>query len=936
MIDYKNTLNLPETAFSMKANLPQTEPGRLKQWQANGLYEKIRTTFNGRTKFILHDGPPYANGTIHTGHAINKILKDIVVKSKTLSGFDAPYVPGWDCHGLPIELNVEKKFGRPGNKLNHAEFRAACRTYAQQQVDIQRDAFIRLGVFGDWQKPYLTMDFSYEANQVRALSKMIKNDHLQKGYKPVYWCNDCRSSLALAEVEYKDKQSPSIYVAFPVIGEDYSIVIWTTTPWTLPANQAVALNPDFTYLVIDVGATGGSPSQEPTGGRPVQRHIVAQDLLSKFLAELKIENHKVVKTFIGRELNGVMLQHPFYNRQVPIVLSAHVTADTGTGAVHIAPSHGEDDFRVGKENNLNIETIVGNDSCYVEGTEFFAGLHVNKANDAVIEKLKEKNTLLHQTILEHSFPHCWRHKTPLIFRATPQWFISMTQQHLKEKALEAIKHVQWIPEGGLNRISAMISNSPDWCISRQRTWGVPLPLFLHKQTNELHSKTHELLEEVAERIEKSGVQAWFDLEAQELLGADAEYYEKSKDTLDVWLDSGVSHECVLRQRSELQFPADVYLEGSDQHRGWFQSSLISSLAISGEAPYKAVVTHGFLVDEHGYKMSKSIGNTIEPEEVIQSLGADILRLWVASTDYHGEIAFSNEILKRTADVYRRLRNTARYFLSTLSDFNPATDLVPYENLLKLDQWAIGHAYEVQEKVKRYFDTYEFNSIYQTIHHFCSIEMGGFYLDVMKDRQYTMQKNSLGRRSGQTAMYHILHALVRWLAPIISFTADEIWQHIPGEKAESVFLVEWYDQLRPLLDTEKLNNAYWQDLRSLRDEVNKEIERLRAAHAFGSSLEAAVVLYVKEPKYSELNLLGDEMRFIMIASEVALEKWENKPDHAVITAIPELALIVTATPDKKCVRCWHRRPDVGDVSEHPELCSRCVSNVAGEGEVREYV
>lgn len=925
MIDYKNTLNLPETAFSMKANLPQTEPKRLESWQASNLYEKIRTTFKDCPKFILHDGPPYANGAIHTGHALNKILKDIVIKSKTLSGFDAPYVPGWDCHGLPIELNVEKKVGRPGGKIDAAGFRVECRKYATQQVDLQRNAFVRLGVLGDWQHPYLTMDFKYEADQVRAISKIIEQGHLQKGYKPVYWCNDCRSSLALAEVEYKDKQSPSIYVEFPVVGENYSVVIWTTTPWTLPANQAVAVHPELTYLLI-VGATGGRPSQ---------RYIVAADLLPKFCAELNIENSEIIKTFTGKELAGLKLQHPFYNKHVPVVLSTHVTADTGTGAVHIAPSNGEDDFRVGKENNLNLESVIGNDSCYIEGTEFFAGLHVAKGNDAVIEKLKEKNTLLHLGRIEHSYPHCWRHKTPLIFRATPQWFISMEQKHLRENALKAITQVQWMPENGFNRIQAMIENSPDWCISRQRTWGVPLPLFIHQQTNELHPRTQELLEEVAKRIETSGVQAWFDLDATELLGADAENYDKSKDTVDVWLDSGVSHFCVLRQRADLQFPADLYLEGSDQHRGWFQSSMLSSLAISNEAPYKEVVTHGFLVDDKGYKMSKSLGNVIEPEEVIKTLGADILRLWVSSTDYHGEIAFSNEILKRNADVYRRLRNTARYFLANLSDFNPATDLLPYEQWLALDKWALGLAHDIQEKVKAAYARYDFNEVYQIVHHFCSIEMGGFYLDVTKDRQYTMPKNSIGRRSAQSATYHILHALVRWLAPLISFTADEIWEYIPGEKAESVFVTQWYDQLRSLSDTEKLNNAYWQNIRTLRDEVNKEIERLRAAKLLGSGLEAVVDLYVQEPQYTDFSLLREEMRFVMIASEVALHPWKDKPDHAIATAIPHLALVITATPEKKCVRCWHRRSDVGDVEKHPELCGRCVTNVEGPGEVRLY-
>ena len=924
MTDYKPTLNLPETAFAMKANLPQNEPGRLKQWDASGLYERIRTTFKGCPKFILHDGPPYANGKIHNGHAVNKILKDIVIKSKALSGFDAPYVPGWDCHGLPIELNVEKKFGRPGVKLNHSEFRAACRAYAQQQVDLQRDAFIRLGVLGDWQKPYLTMDFSYEANQIRALTKIIDNGHLQKGYKPVYWCNDCRSSLALAEVEYQQKQSPSIYVEFPVVGENYSVVIWTTTPWTLPANQAVALHPDFSYALIEINLDGIR-----------KRILVAEALLLKALAELNVEAHQVIRVFSGQELESRLLEHPFYERNVPVVLSTHVTLEAGTGAVHIAPGHGMDDYQVGVKYGLPVDHPVGNDGCFIEGTPLFAGMHVTKANDAVIEVLKEKQHLLHHTRLEHSYPHCWRHKTPLIFRATPQWFISMSQNNLKETALEAIKNIKWIPEAGFNRIAAMISSSPDWCISRQRTWGVPLPLFTHKNTNELHPKTNELLEKVAMLVEQSGVQAWFDVDARDLLGDEAEHYEKSKDTLDVWLDSGLSHECVLRQRPELKFPADIYLEGSDQHRGWFQSSLLSSLAVSNQAPYKEVLTHGFVVDEKGYKMSKSLGNVIEPEQVIQALGADILRLWVASTDYHGEIAFSNEILKRTADVYRRLRNTARYLLSNLHDFNPEIDFLPYEKWIALDQWALGHTHDVQGKLRNYFDNYEFHNVCQTIHNFCSVEMGGFYLDITKDRQYTMSKDSIGRRSAQSAMYHILHALVRWLAPIVSFTADEIWEHIPGKKEDSVFLTQWYEKLHKLSDHALLNNQYWENLRKVRDEVNKEIERLRAAQVLGSALEAHVVLYVGDELYKQLTLLGEELRFVLIVSEIAVKKLSEKPTDVVMTSVPELALAILAVSYKKCVRCWHRCEDIGSVEAHPELCGRCVSNIDGSGEMRQY-
>lgn len=926
MTDYKQTLNLPETAFSMKANLPQMEPKRLAHWLSSGLYEKIRVTFSGRKKFILHDGPPYANGKIHTGHAVNKILKDIIVKSKTLSGFDAPYVPGWDCHGLPIELNVEKKFGRPGTKLNHAEFREACRTYAQEQVNIQREAFMRLGVFADWEHPYLTMNFSYEANQIRAVSHMLKNKHIEKGYKPVHWCNDCRSSLALAEVEYKDKLSPSIYVTFQVntthpnkLSGAY-LVIWTTTPWTLPANQAVAVHPDLSYVLVNADD---------------RLLIVAEDLLTTVMTVLNISTYQILNTVLGNELKGLILQHPFYSRKVPVVLSSHVTADTGTGIVHIAPSHGDDDFRVGKKNGLNLETILGDDGCYVPSTDLFAGLHVSKANDAVMQTLKEKGVLLHQSMTEHSYPHCWRHKSPLIFRATPQWFIRLDKHHLREHALEAVNQVQWIPATGFNRISAMINNSPDWCISRQRTWGVPLALFLHKDTHEPHPKTEELLEKIAERVERSGIQAWFDIDSEELLGDDAAQYEKSQDTLDVWLDSGVSHECVLHQRSELQFPADLYLEGSDQHRGWFQSSLLSSLAISGQAPYKTVLTHGFVVDERGYKMSKSLGNVIEPEDVLKNYGADILRLWIASTDYPGEITFSTEILKRTADVYRRIRNTARYLLSTLNDFDPALDKVAPENLLLLDQWAIHHANTIQERLKADYDKYAFHDIYQLVHHFCSIDMGGFYLDIMKDRQYTMQKNSLGRRSGQTAMYHLLHALVRWIAPILSFTADEIWENIPGEKVESVFLAEWYTELTLFEGDLSVDQKVWKDLRLIREEVNKQIEQRRATHELGSSLEAHVILYVTTDRYDILQRFGDELRFFFISSKFTLQTWNEKPIDAIDSGVDGVVVMIKPVTDSKCVRCWHRRDEVGLNKEHSELCLRCVDNVSGAGESRQF-
>lgn len=929
MIDYKNTLNLPQTAFSMKANLPQTEPKRLAQWQLVDLYEKIRTAFRDCPDFILHDGPPYANGKIHTGHALNKILKDMITKSKRLSGFRSPYVPGWDCHGLPIELNVEKKVGRPGAKVDAAQFRLECRNYATQQMQLQREAFVRLGVLADWKNPYLTMDFSYEANQIRAIKHIIDQGHLQKGYKPVYWCHDCRSSLALAEVEYKEKQSFSIYVRFQVadlnnkniIAADF--VIWTTTPWTLPANQALALHPDLVYVFIE--------TKKKDKASDIKRYVIAENLVEKFCSELDIEDYQILDKKMGKELEGIKLQHPFYSRHVPLVLSQHVTADTGTGAVHIAPSHGEDDFRVGKENALNTDSIIGSDACYIEGTEFFSGVHVTKANELVIEKLIEKQALLKSGKIEHSYPHCWRHKTPLIFRATPQWFISMEKNGLRDQALSAIKAINWLPETGFNRIQAMIETSPDWCISRQRTWGVPLPLFIHKETNELHPKTAELLMQLAEKVEEGGIQAWFDLNIEEFLGEEAKFYEKSKDTLDVWLDSGVSHFCVLRENTDLRFPADLYLEGSDQHRGWFQSSLLSSLAISGQAPYKQVITHGFLVDNMGHKMSKSLGNVIEPEEVIQSLGADILRLWVASTDYHGEIAFSNDILKHVSEVYRRIRNTARYLLSNLYDFNPESDLLPYENLLKLDQWAIDAAYLLQKEVKTCFDHYKFHDAYHKLQCFCSIEMGGMYLDVTKDRQYTMQKNSRGRRSVQTAMFHIIHVLVRSIAPILSFTADEIWENIPGEKEEFVFLTQWYTALKPLSEKEAQS---WRILLDVRKEVNKKIEEQRALQNLGSSLEANVVLFISNPEtYASLMWIEADLRFFFITSKVRLEKIE-KEKHELENTLG-ISVIVTASSDAKCVRCWHRSEEVGQCLDHPELCARCVTNVSGSGEDRLY-
>lgn len=936
MSEYKDTLNLPQTDFAMKANLSQREPTLLKKWYEMDLYAKLRARGEAKKKFILEDGPPYANGHIHVGHAVNKILKDIIVKSKTMSGYDAPYVPGWDCHGLPIELNVEKKHGKPGRKLSPAEFRVACREYASSQINIQREEFKRLGVLGEWDHPYLTMDFGYEANIIRSLAKIIKNNHVQKGYKPVHWCLDCASALSEAEVEYADKTSPSIDVRFSVVDvNDFmqrfdepnatphhpSVAIWTTTPWTLPANQAVSLHPTLSYVLVDCD------------GR--EQLLIAEALLPQVMARYSIGHHSIVARTTGERLLGVKLQHPLFEREVPIVLGEHVTVESGTGAVHTAPAHGVDDYAMGKQYHLPLDNPVGDDGCYTAVTPIFAGIHVSKANEKVLEILDERQVLITQTSIRHSYPHCWRHKTPLIFRATPQWFISMEKHHLREQALKAIDSVKWIPDWGKSRIQGMVEGRPDWCISRQRTWGVPLALFTHKETGELHPNTPALMEEVAKRVEQQGVEAWFALEPSELLGADANQYTKAMDVLDVWFDSGVVHECLPKTHPEITFPADMVLEGSDQHRGWFQSLMLTSVAINNAAPYRAALTHGFVVDGQGRKMSKSIGNVIAPEEIIQTLGADILRLWTASIDYKTEIAASKEIFTRTSETYRRFRNTARFFLANLHGFDPAQHMVPHQDMLVLDQWALDKARLLQKDIIEAYETCQFHLVVQKLHHFFVADMGGFYLDVIKDRQYTMATNSRGRRSAQTALYHIIHALVRMMAPVLSFTAEEIWQFIPGEKAESVMLTEWYTELASLPSDAAMNEAYWESIRQLRDVVNKEIENLRNAGKLGSALEADVYLYCDPELKAQLDLLGDELRFVLITSSATVLPKTAEQVEAVATDMPGLALHIQATEHAKCERCWHRRADVGASEAHPGICGRCVDNIAGTGEVRSY-
>ncbi len=936
MTDYKNTLNLPETGFPMRGDLAKREPDMLKNWYDKNLYQKVREASKGKKTFILHDGPPYANGTLHLGHAVNKILKDIIMKSKTALGFDTPYVPGWDCHGLPIELKVEGLVGKPNEKISAAAFRQACRDYAKEQVEGQKADFIRMGVLGDWDNPYLTMNFETEAEIIRTLGKVIQNGHLYKGSKPVHWCLDCASSLAEAEVEYEDKVSPSIYVRFAAVNvaeveEKFnalgkgqgalSAVIWTTTPWTLPSNRAIAVNAELEYQLVQLGN---------------ERVILATELVQTVQNALGIEQIQILGSAKGGDLELIRFNHPFYDFSVPMILGDHVTVDGGTGLVHTAPDHGQDDFVVSKKYGLEMAGLVANDGKFISSTPFFAGKGVFEANDLVLEKLKETGALLKLERIKHSYPHCWRHKTPIIFRATPQWFIGMETQDLRIKALSEIKSVRWIPSWGEARIDKMVANRPDWCISRQRTWGVPMTMFVHNETEELHPRTLELLEDIAKRVEKAGIQAWWDLDPAELLGEDAKTYHKVPDTLDVWFDSGSTYASVVEQRPEFNGKStDMYLEGSDQHRGWFMSSLMLSTATNNKAPYKQVLTHGFTVDEKGRKMSKSLGNVIVPSEVWNKNGADILRLWVASTDYTGEIAVSHKILNSAGDTYRRIRNTARFLLANLNGFDPKNDLVNPEEMISLDRWAVSCALEAQNEIKEAYDNYQFHTVVQRLMRFCSIEMGSFYLDIIKDRQYTTKADSLARRSCQTALWHISEALVRWIAPILSFTADEIWGYLPklDNRAEFVFTEEFYDGLFGLDESDKLDDTYWQQLLKVRAEVNRVLEQARNDKLIGAGLEAKVTVYASEEIRPLLEQLGNELRFVLITSQVVVKPL-SKADVAE-SELTGLAIKVERADGEKCPRCWHFATDIRSNKEHSHICGRCIENVEGNGEQRQF-
>ncbi|MEH6564204.1 MAG: isoleucine--tRNA ligase [Halopseudomonas sp.] len=942
MTDYKATLNLPATDFPMKAGLPNREPETLKR--LDGLYQRIREVSQGRPQFILHDGPPYANGVIHIGHALNKIIKDMIIRSKTLSGFDAPYVPGWDCHGLPIEHKVETTHGKhlPADKV-----RELSRAYATEQVALQKADFIRLGILGEWDNPYLTMNFANEAGEIRALGKMVEQGVVFKGLKPVNWCFDCGSALAEAEVEYQDKKSDAIDVAFAVEDADKlakafglgalpkpaAIVIWTTTPWTIPANQALNVHPEFNYALVD------------TGERLL---LLAEDLVADCLTRYGLEG-ETIATASGAALELINFRHPLYDRLSPIYLADYVELDAGTGVVHSAPAYGEDDFRTCKAYGMTNDDIfspVQSNGVYVSDLPFFGGQFIWKANPAIVTKLDEVGALLKHQSIQHSYMHCWRHKTPLIYRATAQWFVGMdipvkggNGETLRERALQAIEQTEFVPAWGKQRLHNMIAGRPDWCISRQRNWGVPIPFFLHKESGELHPRTLELIEQVAQRVEQGGVDAWFDMDASDLLGDEAAQYDKISDTLDVWFDSGTTHWHVMRGSNPMghaQGPlADLYLEGSDQHRGWFHSSLLTGCAIDGHAPYKGLLTHGFTVDENGRKMSKSLGNTIAPQKVNDTLGADILRLWVSSTDYSGEMAVSDQILQRSADAYRRIRNTARFLLSNLNGFDPKVDVLPAEQMLDLDRWAVDRTRLLQAEIVEAYDTYKFWNVYQKVHNFCVQELGGFYLDIIKDRQYTTQANSVARRSCQTALYHIAEALVRWIAPVLSFTAEELWQYLPGERSESVMLNTWYEGLTELPAEQALGRAFWETVMGVKEAVNKELENMRGAKSIRGSLEAEVTLYVEPALKEQLAQLGDELRFVLITSQATLAPFSEASVESVATELPGLKLRIVKSDAAKCARCWHLRADVGSHAEHPEICGRCVDNIEGAGEVRHH-
>jgi len=921
-INYRDTLNLPQTELSMKAGLPKKEPEILDFWNDIGLYEKIRQQNLNNKKFILHDGPPYANGAIHLGHSVNKILKDITIKSKTLQGLDAPYVPGWDCHGLPIELNVEKKHGKRSELVqNKKMFQEACKEYALTQIESQKKDFIRLGVLGEWDNPYKSLDSSFEANAVRALGRIYEAGHIEKGEKPVHWCQDCGSALAEAEVEYQDKTSKSIDVAFKAneqslkklnevfatnIVDGISFVIWTTTPWTIPSNVAVCINPELDYALIKLDG----------------KHLVIAEAMIELCMERWGTTSELVSKTLGKNLVDISLIHPFIERNSELLHGDHVTTEAGTGCVHTAPAHGLDDYFICKKHGIETFKALNSKGFFKEEFEFIAGLPASKADPLVIEKLNEVKALVNCEDFHHSYPHCWRHKSPLIFTSTAQWFISMNKSGLLNEALQSISGVSWEPSWGEQRIEGMLTDRPDWCISRQRNWGVPITLVVHKESGAIHPNQSELFKQFANLIEENGISSWESLDLNEFID-DGDSYIKITDSLDVWFDSGVTHFAVSEQRFEEGIVADLYLEGSDQHRGWFQSSLLTSIAMNGRAPYKAVLTHGFVVDENGRKQSKSLGNVVSPQKVWDSLGADILRLWVASADFRSEMVASDEILKRVSDQYRRIRNTFRFILGNLNDFDESKKIV-FEDQIELDKWIVLETSKLQEDVLKLYESYSYHNVVQKIHNFCVNELGGIYLDIVKDRLYTCKDSSHARQSCQTSLNYVLNTMVRLTAPILSFTSEEIWQTHPSLKGqnESIFLSKYFESKQE--GECVISSSDWARIFEIKDIVNQSIERLRNENKLKGSLDSNVIISANEEDKSILDKLGSELHFVFISSQASVIDGDT------------LSIQIDQMSDNKCTRCWHRDSTVGESKDHPEICSRCEENIDQSGESRSFV
>ena len=926
MKQLKDTLNLPSTKFSMKANLAQKEPSLLDYWKNLNLYQLIQEKNKDKPLFNLHDGPPYANGPIHLGHTVNKILKDIIVKTKNLSGFYAPYVPGWDCHGLPIELNVEKKYGKPNKDISVEEFRLRCREYANQQIAIQKKDFVRLGVLGDWENPYKSMDYKFEANIVRALGKIIEAGHLSRGFKPVYWCENCLSALAEAEVEYLEKESTAIDLLFPIESEGIEslfdtkltseafIATWTTTPWTLPGNKAMSINPDFDYDLIEIEINSSKKSL-----------VVSSKLLQKTLERYELRKFNSLGQVKGKYLVGLKCKHPFLDQESLIISSSHVTDEIGTGFVHTAPAHGLEDYEACRDYDFDNSSLVQSDGKFLEGVPYVGGKKISEANQVVMDTLNSKNLLMSKNKYRHSFPHCWRHKTPLFFRATPQWFISMDKNDLLDNCLKKIDEINWLPEWGKSRINSMLSDRPDWCISRQRHWGAPITLFVNKETGKLHKDTLKIIEKVAEKIEKSGAESWFLSDPVDFLGAEANEYEKITDTLDVWFDSGVTHFCAPDQQNKEGTPADLYLEGSDQHRGWFQSSLLTGLAIKEQSPYRNVLTHGFVVDADGRKMSKSLGNVISPQSVWNKKGADILRAWTASTDFRNEMNFSEESLERISDAYRRIRNTLRFLMGNLNDFDFKKDKVTANDYTELDKWITLKAKNLQEEVIKDYENFEIHLAFQKVLNFCTNELGGFYLDIIKDRLYTSKKEGVARRSAQSSMYQVYSSLLTLISPILSFTAEEAYLENNGE-GSSIFLSSWFDGWEEF--DQRIEDDLWEQLVSLRNNVNKEIEEKRNLGKLGSSLEAKVSLKCNDKSFMQLNDLKNELKFLFISSDVEL-LLDDRVAHPQNDAIK---IDVSKSDNSKCDRCWHFVDNLIPYQDE-KICSRCDENIKGSGEIR---